>query len=258
MRKVESLSCLIEGMTSLFRARSFRIVAMAVGAVAVAGAAVVVTASAAGMSFGFRPTGAPSSVDTATTAVDATKSSSVCSDFMKHFAIEIGKSQAQINTAFQKSIADTLADEVKSGQITQAQADAIKKKLANQTPCTLSSATGNKGAATAKPAIAAYMQQYLAASASALGITETQLTADLKAGQSLSQVAAAQHVSEADFRTRLIANLKPVLDGAVTNKTITAAQEQTLLDQLQTGPLPLWNAPVHKPKPTPTATPATT
>jgi hypothetical protein len=237
-------------MTSLFQARSFRIVAMAVGAVAVAGAAVVVTASAAGTTLGLRPTGAPSSGLTATTAVDATASSSACSDFMKHFAVEIGKTQAQINTAFQKSIADTLADEVKSGQITQAQADAIKKKLANQTPCTLPSSAAHPRGATAKPAIAAYMRQYLAASASALGITETQLTADLKAGQSLSQVAAAQHVTEADFRTRLIANLKPVLDQAVTNKTITSTQEQTLLNQLQTGPLPLWNAAVRKPKPT--------
>lgn len=245
-------------MTSLFRARSVRILAMAVGTVAVAGAAVVVTASAAGMTFGFRPTGAPSSGSTATTAVDASAPSSACSDFMKHFAVEIGKTQAQINTAFQKSIADTLADQVKSGQITQAQADAIKKKLANQTPCTLPSAAGHTGGATAKPAIAAYMQQYLAASASALGITETQLAADLKAGQSLSQVAAAQHVSEADFRTRLIANLKPVLDQAVTNKTITSAQEQTLLNNLQAGPIPLWNAPMKRAKPSPTPSPATT
>ncbi len=177
---------------------------------------------------------------------------------MKHFAVEIGKTQAQINTAFQKSIADTLADEVKSGQISQAQADAIKAKLANQTPCTLQSTVGRKGTGPSKPEIAAYLQQYLTASASALGLTDTQLKADLKAGQSLSQVAAAQHVSEADFRTRLIANLKPALDQAVANKTITSAQEQMLISHLQTGPLPLWNAPVKRMKPTPTATPATT
>ena len=102
------------------------------------------------------------------------------------------------------------------------------------------------------------MQQYLAAAAAALGITQTQLTADLKAGQSLSQVAAAQHVSESDFRTKLIANLKPALDQAVTNKTITAPQEQELLNRLQTGPLPLWNAPAKRVKPTPAASPAST
>ena len=254
MRKVGPGVCLIEPMTSLLKARPLRIAGLALGAVAVAGAAIVITASASGMSFNLRPSGPAQQADAAVTANGAP--SAACTDFMKHFAVEIGKTQAQIQSAFQKSIADTLADEVKSGQITQAQADAIKKKLATQTPCTLPSTAGHSGT-TAKPAIAAYMQQYLTAAASALGITGTQLTADLKAGQSLSQVAAAQHVSEADFRTKVIANLKPLLDQAVSNKTITAAQEQTLINQLQTGPLPLWNAPAKRVKPTPAASPKT-
>src|SRR5207245_11448782 len=96
-------------------------------------------------------------------------------------------------------------------------------------------------------AIAAYMQQYLAASASALGISVTELKADIANGQSLSQVAAAKKVSEADFRTKLIANLKPVLDKALTDKKLTTAQEQMPLNRLQTAPLPLWaTAPRHK------------
>jgi hypothetical protein len=231
----------------LAKLRYVRVAALAVGAVAVAGTAVVVSASAAGMSFGFRPAA------TTQSAVEANSSAStVCSNFMKHFAVEIGKSQAEINAAFQKAVADTLADEVKSGQITQAQADAIKKKLANQTPCTLPSAVGRDGG---DKALGAYMQQYLGAAAAALGITETQLMTDLKSGQSLSQVAAAQHVSEADFRTKLIANLKPALDQAVTDKKLTAAQEQTIINRLQTGPLPLWNVPAKHRKPAATASP---
>ena len=202
------------------------------------------------MTFGFRPsTSAPSDAQVA--AVEASASSTACSDFMKHFAVEIGKSQAQINVAFQKAIADTLADEVKAGHLTQAQADTIKKKLANQTPCSLPSLAPRGD----KTAIAAYMVQYLTAAASALGVTETQLQTDLKNGQSLSQVASAQKVSEADFRNKLIANLKPVLDKAVSDKKITAAQEQTIVSRLQTGPLPLWNRP-EKRKPMPAATPS--
>src|SRR5439155_9206075 len=122
-----------------------------------------------------------------------------------------------------------------------------------QTPCTLPAAVGHGGGS--KAAIAAYMQQYLAASASALGISVTELKADIANGQSLSQVAAAQKVSEADFRNKLIANLKPVLDKAVSDKKITAAQEQTIVSRLQTGPLPLWNRP-EKRKPMPAATPS--
>jgi len=233
----------------LARLRYVRVAALAVGAVAVAGTAVVVTASAAGMSFGFRPAA------TTQSAVDASSTAStVCSDFMKHFAVEIGKSQAEINAAFQKAVADTLADEVKSGQITQAQADAIKKKLANQTPCTLPSTHARGGG---DKALGAYMQQYLSAAAAALGISETQVMTDLKGRQSLSQIAAAQHVSEADFRTRLIANLKPALDKAVTDGKLTSAQEQTIISRLQSGELPLWNTVMKGPKAPASPSPST-
>jgi len=239
-------------MTTFSRARILRVAGLSIGAVAVGVAAIAVTASASGMSLNFNRTSAPQAApESSLPSVDASSSSAQCSAFMKHFAVEIGKTQAQINSAFQKAIADTLADEVKAGQITQAQADAIKAKLANQTPCTLPAARTPGGD---KTAIGAYMQQYLAAAASALGITQTQLTTDLKSGQSLSQVAAAQHVSEADFRTKLIAGLKPALDQAVAGKKITSAQETLILQRLQTGPLPLWNLPAHKPKATAPAT----
>jgi len=77
-------------------------------------------------------------------------------------------------------------------------------------------------------------------------------------GQSLSQVAAAQHVSEADFRTKLIASLKPVLDKAVADKKLTSQQETLIVQRLQTAPLPLWtNVPKHQKPPT-TGTPAAT
>ena len=99
----------------------------------------------------------------------------------------------------------------------------------------------------------------MAAAASALGITDAQLKTDLATGMSLSQIAAAQKppVSEADFRTRLIAKLKPLLDTAVTNKQLTSTQEQAILQQLQTGPIPLWNTPIKR-KTTAPASPATT
>jgi len=228
-------------ITRFGRQRFLRVVGLAVGAVAVAGSAVIITASAAGVTFGSRP-------NVSTQSVQANTSSTACSNFMKHFAVEIGKSQAQINSAFQKAIADTLADEMKSNQITQAQADAIKTKLANQTPCALPTSVGHTKPGGHKAEIAAYMQQYITASAAALGVSESQLKADLAAGQSLSQVAAARKVSEADFRTKLIANLKPSLDKAVTDKKLTADQETTIVNRLKTGPLPLWNtAPKHKP-----------
>ncbi len=243
-------------MTRLLRARHLRIAGFAAGAVVVAAAAVVVTASASGMNFGFHPSSSSPATAGTATAAQASSKSTVCSDFMGHFAVDVGKSQAQINAAFQKAIAETLADQVKNNQLTQAKADAIKQKLANQTPCTIASVAAPRGGN--KGELGAYLAAYETAAASALGITDAQLKTDLAGGQSLSQIAAAQNppVTEAEFRTRLIANLKPALDAAVTGKKLTAAQEQAILNRLQTGPLPLWSAPVKHAKPAPTATPS--
>ena len=55
-------------MTSLSKARPLRIAGLALGAVAVAGAAIVITASASGMSFNLRPSGPAQQGDAAVTA----------------------------------------------------------------------------------------------------------------------------------------------------------------------------------------------
>jgi hypothetical protein len=245
-------------MTRLLRARYLRIVGFAAGAVMVAGAAVVVTASASGMTFGFHPSSASQATAGNAPAPQATNKSTVCSDFMSHFAVRIGKSQAQINDAYQKAITDTLADQVASKQLTQAQADAIKKKLASQTPCTIPSvAAPHTGS---KADIGAYMAAYETAAALALGITDAQLKTDLAGGQSLSQIAASRNLTEAQLRPLLIAKLTPALDAAVKANKLTAVQEQAILKKLQTATLPLWNTHVKHPKPAagaPTATPKT-
>ncbi len=240
--------------------RLLRVVGFAVGGVAVAGAAVLVTASAAGLGVGFRSSSPqPAQADTASIASRAS-AATICNDFISHLSSDLGKSQSQVSSAVQKAIGETLADEVKNGDLTQAQADAIKKRLASQPPCTLA---GNLKPATVpggQAKIGAYLQQLESAAASALGISDATLKADLAKGMSLSQIAAAQKppVTEAQFRTRLIAKLTPLLDAAVKSKKLTAAQEQAILKQLQTGAIPFWNAPIRKPKTTAPASPATT
>lgn len=226
--------------------RRIRLVGFAAGAVAVAGAAVYMTASAAGYDFSFNRQPAPAAQAGLTAAPQdkAGAGSAACTDFVNHFASDLGTSQTKVNDAFQQALSQTLADEVKNGTITQAQADAIKTKAAGKEPCALA------GRLTApKATTAAYMQQLMAASAAALGITPAQLRADLMNGQTLSQIAAAQKpaVTEDQFRTRLIANLKPLLDQAVTNGKLTSAQEQQIIQRLQTGPIPFWDKPLKRP-----------
>jgi hypothetical protein len=233
-------------INKLSRLTFVRIAGLAVGAAAVSGAAVLVTASAAGFNLPFLATpsqAAPVSVDQAAAAPSA-----LCADLIGHLSADLKTTTGALNAAYQKAIGETLADQVKSGKLTQARADAIKKRLAGHPPCALAQPL-NGGGAT----IGAFRPALLSAAASTLGITDSALKADLAKGMTLSQVAAAQKVTEAQFRAGLIAKLTPVLDAAVTSKKLTPAQEQAIIKRLQTGPIPLWNKPVPKKA---TATPA--
>ena len=89
-------------------------------------------------------------------------------------------------------------------------------------------------------------QQLISASALALGISETKLKAHLASGKTISQIAPAG-MTEDQFRAKLIAKLTPMLDTAITNKQLTAAEKAQILKRLQTDPVPYWNKPVsHK------------
>jgi hypothetical protein len=229
--------------------RHVRLLGFAAGAVAVAVGAVWITASAAGFNVGFLSAASPSPKPPTSMAIGGPqktgKASAVCDDFVKHFAADLGSTQTKVDSAFQKAIGQTLDDEVKNGDITQPQADAIKKKIAGQAPCTLLPAPATKPPSSG--GLAAYGRAFFSAEASALGITDQQLKADLAQGMSLSQIAAAQNppVTEAQFRALLIAKLTPMLDAAVAGKQITTAQEKAIIQQLQTGPIPFWSKPTR-------------
>lgn len=247
-------------ITSIATFHHLRVLRLAVGAVAIAAGAVWITASAAGINVGFRPaasTSAPSpGAPTASGGQQSGKASAVCNSFVSHFASDLGTTQSKVDAAFQKAVGQTLDDEVKNGAMTQAQADAIKQKIGGQAPCALMPSAPK----TPSGGFGGYKQALLSAAASALGITDQQLAADLAQGMTLSQIAAAQNppVSEAQFRDRLITKLTPLLDAAVTKKQLTTAQEQAIIQQLKTAPIPYWNRPMPAPKKPATASPAAT
>jgi hypothetical protein len=228
-------------ITRIATPRRLRIAGFAAGAAALAAAAVYITASAAGYNLSLNRPLTPVPV---TAASSPNAKGAVCNNFISHFASDLKTNQAAINNAYQQAIGQTLADEVKNGTLTQAQADKIKQTLAGKQPCAL--AGGLAPSATA--GTAQYTQALMAAAASALGITSQQLRTDLAGGMTLSQIAAAQHpaVTEDQFRARLIANIKLLLDKAVTDQKLTSAQEQQILTRLQTGPIPFWAKPMKK------------
>jgi hypothetical protein len=242
-------------MINLAKLSSLRIVGLAAGAAAVSGAVVLVTASAAGYSVPFFNASHPgAAANTASLDPQAAAPSALCFFFNDPSTTEIYTSQAALNAAFQKAIGETLADQVKNGKLTQARADAIKARLAGRTPCAIAGALKGRAAG---PKLGAYRQALLSAAASALGITDATLKSDLGKGMTLSQIAAAQNVTEAQFRTKLIAILTPLLDKAVAGKMLTPTQESRIIKRLQTGTIPLWNKPA-RPTASAGATPSAT
>jgi hypothetical protein len=238
-------------MNKLAHLTFLRVAGLAAGAAAVSGAVVLVSASAAGYNLPFLTTSSSPSRTTTTSLDQAGQASALCTDFLTHLSADLNASPAALNAAYQKAIGETLTDEVKSGKLTQARADAIQKRLAGKAPCAIAAGL------QPRPGLAAFRPALLSAAASALGISDQTLKADLKKGMSLSQIAVAQNVTEAQFRVQLIAKLKPVLDAAVTNQKLTPAREQAIIKRLQTGTIPLWNRPIGKPAATPaTAVPS--
>jgi hypothetical protein len=219
--------------------RFLRIAIPVAGALLVAGGAIAVTASAAGLRLSPLAATASPSPKTGAGPTAAGDASTTCQAYLGHLATQLGVSRTKLDAAALAAAKATVQDHVTSGKLTQAQADKIEARLQATGAC--SAAIGELG----RPAKATVARgAYLTAAAAALGVTEAQLKADLKNGQSLS-VAAAQNVSEADFKTKLAAALKPKLDAAVAARTITQAQEDAQLAKLQAGDPPYWTS-THK------------
>ncbi|HVD01791.1 MAG TPA: hypothetical protein VNG93_11705 [Candidatus Dormibacteraeota bacterium] len=219
--------------------RLLRIALPVAGAVLLAGAAVAITASAAGLGVGSflaassTPTPRPSA-----SAPSGTGRAAACQNFLGHLAAQLNISSSKLDGAGIAAAKQTVQDEVAAGKLTQARADKIDARLSAANLCALGA--GGAGARGAMAGVAT--RDYLAAAASALGISETQLMTDLKGRQTLSQVATAQGVSEDQFKAKVVAALKPKLDAAVAAGKLTQAQEDKLLAKFQAGDPPLWNS----------------
>jgi hypothetical protein len=132
---------------------------------------------------------------------------------------------------------------VKDGKLTQAQADAIKKRRA-QAGTVLGGpgvagprggpGFGHGGPGGGGPGLAFKRGPggALDAAASALGLQRDELIAKLRAGTSIADVAEAQGKSLDDVKQAITAGVTKELDQAVTDKKLTSDQRAKILEQL--------------------------
>jgi hypothetical protein len=128
---------------------------------------------------------------------------------------------------------------VKDGKLTQAQADAIKKRRADS-----GAVLGGPGVAGAHPGFGpgghgvpglAFKRGAggaLDAAATALGLKRDDLVAELQAGKSIADVAKDQGKSLDDVKKAITDGVTKELDQAVTDKKLTSDQRDEILKEL--------------------------
>lgn len=148
--------------------------------------------------------------------------------FVNDVANRLHVSPKQLTSAFKAALIDRLTTMVKAGQLTQAQAKQIEKRIdSGDLPPFLGRPwhMGLRGHGLAG-------HGPLHAAAGYLGLSDAQLMADLASGKSLAQVAQARGKSVSGLEQALVSDAKSRLDRLVSAGVITKSQEQRLISRL--------------------------
>jgi hypothetical protein len=147
---------------------------------------------------------------------------------------QLGISPDKLTSALQKALDDQIDAAVQAGRLTQAQGDALKKRVdSGQLPLVgslglrLGHGPGLRGAGLSM------IGALGSTTASYLGITPAELRSELQSGKTLAQIAIAHGKSAAGLVQALVAAAKTRLDTAVAAGRLSSTQEQKLLTRLQ-------------------------
>lgn len=149
-----------------------------------------------------------------------------------------GKSAAGLIDALVAHEKQKLADAVKAGRLTQAQADAISATLQQR----VTDVVNGVHRPFHGPPFAPH--GLLHAAASYLGLTDAELVTQLQSGKTLAEIANATSGKSADgLVAALVAHAKEKLAGAVKAGKLTQAQADAMAAQLQRAFTELVNSP---------------
>jgi hypothetical protein len=175
-------------------------------------------------------------------AVAASGSGSHGSDFLDSVAKHLGVTPQKLEDATKAAAIDQVNADLAAGRITQAQADELKKRieagdgvLGGPRGPGFGRGPGGPGFAApagpgfGKPAIA----NEIAAAAKYLGLSGADLSAKLRDGQSLADMAKAQSKDVAGLKTAILDAAKADLDKAVADKKLTQSQADDIANGLK-------------------------
>jgi hypothetical protein len=133
----------------------------------------------------------------------------------------------KVKDAIQTSIKAQLADIVKSGKITQAQADKANQTVAiwvDDVVTAHKTMLDKFDISTAKQTAEQFVTPIISATTSTLHLTKDQLKAQLEAGKSLADIAKAQNVDVQQLKDAIQTSIKAQLADVVKSGKITQAQ----------------------------------
>jgi hypothetical protein len=160
---------------------------------------------------------------------------SYCQQYLQDLARRLNVPLATLEQDQKAAREDILAQKVKDGKLTQAQADAIRQRLEAHQACSGSDRVqGDKG--VVRLLVKKYTAALLNGVASGLHLSVSQLQADLHSGQTLSQIASAQKVTASQLSTIVLNAVQSTLDQARQAGDITQSQETAFLQFLRNHP----------------------
>jgi hypothetical protein len=176
-------------------------------------------------------------------AVAATGGGSSPNDFLDSVARHLGISRQKLDEATKAAAIDQVDAQLKAGQITQAQADELKKRIQSGDIPPLGALRGSGpgfGFGLGGPGgpgglLKAGISDSLAAAAKYLGLSESALRDQLNDGKSLADIAKAQNKDLDGLKQAILAAAKSDLDKAVSDKKLTQSQADDVYTRLKNG-----------------------
>ena len=139
-------------------------------------------------------------------------------------AQQLGVDSTKLSSALKKALENRVDAAVAAGSITKAEGDAMKARIeSDEYPLFGRPGFGHHGGPDG------HGFGHLAAAATYLGLTETELQTQLTAGKTLADVAKAHGKTVAGLVSALVADEKKELDAAVSAGRLTQAQADAML-----------------------------
>lgn len=169
---------------------------------------------------------------TASAQAQPTASNSVLwSQFLDKLAVTLNIQRSALDSAIVRAGTSTANDAVTNGTLTQTQADALKARIQAGDLGALLGSRGLGGLGKAR--VSGVSQVILDAAAQTLNITTTELTTQLRSGQTLAQLAQSKNTTEQAVVNAALAAAKTLLDQQVTSGALTQAQADAFYAELQ-------------------------